>query len=93
MFYELRYLKFVFIAIVRYYDYNVILYVLLVLFKKIIMDYITAKEAASKWGITERRVQVLCSQKMIEGVVRLGWAWAIPKNASKPYDKRKRRIK
>ncbi len=55
----------------------------------VIMEYITAKEAASKWGISERRVQVLCEQKRIDGVQRLGKAWAIPKDAKKPVDKRK----
>lgn len=53
------------------------------------MEYITTKEAAKKWGLTERRVQVLCRQGKIPGVFRLGWAWAIPKDASKPEDKRK----
>lgn len=55
------------------------------------MDYITTKEAAKKWGITERRVQVLCHQGKIDGVVRLGWAWAIPKDSSKPEDHRKKK--
>jgi len=54
------------------------------------MDYITTKEAAEKWNISDRRVQVLCRQGKIEGVVRLGWAWAIPKNANKPKDSRKK---
>ena len=53
------------------------------------MEYMTAKEAANKWGISERRVQVLCEQKRIEGVQRLGKAWAIPENATKPPDNRK----
>jgi len=52
------------------------------------MDYITTKQAAEKWGITERRVQVLCNKGKIEGAVRLGWAWAIPKDAIKPKDGR-----
>lgn len=54
------------------------------------MDYMTAKEAAIKWGISERRVQVLCEQGRIEGVQRLGKAWAIPKSIPKPADARKR---
>lgn len=54
------------------------------------MDYITTKEAAEKWGLTERRVQVLCRQGKIPGVARLGWAWAIPKDAKKPSDMRKK---
>ncbi|MGX8710935.1 MAG: helix-turn-helix domain-containing protein [bacterium] len=52
------------------------------------MDYITVKEAAEKWNITPRRVQVLCSQEKIPGVVRFGITWAIPKDAVKPKDGR-----
>ncbi|NSW92158.1 MAG: helix-turn-helix domain-containing protein [Firmicutes bacterium] len=52
------------------------------------MDYITAQEAADKWGITRRRVQVLCSQNRIKGVKRLGNMWVIPKDAEKPVDGR-----
>ena len=50
------------------------------------MDYITAKEAAEKWGISHRRVQLLCEQGRVAGAVRLGWALAIPKEADKPGD-------
>ncbi len=42
------------------------------------MDYMTAKEAAVKWAITPRRVQVLCVQGKISGAVRFGVTWAIP---------------
>jgi len=52
------------------------------------MEYITAKQAAEKWNISQRRVQVLCEQGRIKGAVRLGWAWAIPKDADKPADLR-----
>jgi len=55
------------------------------------MEYITAKEAAEKWGISQRRVQVLCEQERVYGAKRLGWAWAIPINASKPVDARLKR--
>ena len=54
------------------------------------MDYITAREAAQKWGISERRVQTLCEQSRIEGIARLGKSWAIPKEAKKPIDARKK---
>lgn len=33
------------------------------------IEYITTCEAAEKWGITVRRVQLLCSQGRIEGAV------------------------
>ena len=53
------------------------------------MDYISIAEAAEKWGITRRRVQVLCAQDRIPGLTRFGKAWAIPKDAEKPVDARK----
>ena len=53
------------------------------------MDYISIAEAAEKWGITRRRVQVLCAQDRIPGLTKFGKSWAIPKNAEKPTDGRK----
>ena len=52
------------------------------------MEYITANQAAKKWGISQRRVQILCSEGRIEGVFKLGEAWAIPADTEKPSDKR-----
>jgi hypothetical protein len=52
------------------------------------MEFMTAKEAAEKWGITPRRVQVLCTEGRIPGAWRLGNAWAIPINSEKPRDGR-----
>lgn len=52
------------------------------------MDSIMPKEAAEKWGISERRVQKLCEEGRIPGAVRFGRAWAIPKDAEKPSDRR-----
>jgi len=52
------------------------------------MDYIGAKEAAVKWGITQRRVEVLCLNGQVHGVERIGSMWLIPKNAEKPMDGR-----
>ena len=57
------------------------------------MDYINAKEAAEKWKISVRRVQVLCEQGRIKGVERLGNVWAIPRDAEKPLDGRTREMK
>lgn len=54
------------------------------------MDYISIKEASEKWGISERRIQKLCSENRIEGVVRFSRGWAIPKNAEKPNDARRK---
>lgn len=52
------------------------------------LEYISVSEAAKKWGISERRVQILCSENRIPGVSKLGYMWLIPKNAEKPKDKR-----
>nr|WP_028987673.1 hypothetical protein [Thermicanus aegyptius] len=54
---------------------------------------ISVKAAAQKWGLSDRRVQVLCSENRIDGAFRLGNAWAIPADGKKPDDKRKTRKK
>lgn len=52
------------------------------------IEYMTASQAAEKWNISQRRVQILCSQGRIEGVFKLGENWAIPITANKPIDDR-----
>lgn len=51
-------------------------------------EYITAAEAAKKWKISQRRVQVLCACGRIKEVFKLGENWAIPANTPKPDDAR-----
>ncbi len=52
--------------------------------------YITVQEAAEKWGITARQVQILCKNNRIVGATRMSRIWVIPENANKPtIDKRK----
>ena len=54
--------------------------------------YITAQEAADKWGVTVRQVQILCKENRIEGATRMSRIWIIPEKAEKPTnDKRKNR--
>jgi hypothetical protein len=52
------------------------------------MEYMSAPQAAEKWGISERRVQKLCEDNRIPGVTKLGYMWLIPKDATKPIDRR-----
>lgn len=52
------------------------------------MEYKSIREMAEEWGISKRRIQVLCSENRIEGAVRIGYAWAIPANTKKPEDAR-----
>ena len=56
--------------------------------REVKMDYISIDEAAKKWGLSKRFVQLLCSNGRIEGATRLGRAWMIPHNAKKPIDGR-----
>lgn len=50
--------------------------------------YITVKQAAEKWGISDRRVRILCSEGKIPGAYQEGRAWKIPYDAVKPTDGR-----
>lgn len=52
------------------------------------MNYITVKEAAEKWGVSTRRVQVLCSGGRIKGAYRFGKSWMIPSGAVLPNARR-----
>ena len=52
------------------------------------MEYLSIKQTAEKWGITVRRIQVLCASGRIEGAIRIGYVWAIPADADKPEDAR-----
>ena len=45
------------------------------------LEFISAPEAAVKWGISERRVQKLCEEGRIPGVAKFSRMWLIPKNA------------
>lgn len=54
------------------------------------MGYISAQQAAEKWGISKRRVQVLCAEGRIKGATRIGNMWVVPGDAVKPADGRNR---
>ena len=56
---------------------------------EIFMEYITAREAAQKWNISERLVQKYCAAGRIEGAKKFGNSWGIPGDAPKPKDPRK----
>ena len=74
------------LAIIRMYDYN---YTDMIYRKDLgVMEYMSCPEAAKKWGISERRVQILCRENRIQGVSKLWYMWLIPKVAEKPIDGR-----
>jgi excisionase family DNA binding protein len=57
------------------------------------LNLMSSKQAAEKWGITDRQIQTLCSQGKIIGATKLGRAWLIPKDAPKPLDGRTKAAK
>lgn len=52
------------------------------------MEYMSTKEAADKWGISQRRVTVLCSENRVKDAEMIGNMWVIPAGAEKPADAR-----
>ena len=55
------------------------------------MEFMSAREAADKWGISQRRVAVLCSEQRIKEATMVGNMWIIPSSAEKPIDARSTR--
>lgn len=51
-------------------------------------NYMSVKETAEKWELTNRMVQKMCADGRIEGVIKFGKSWAIPEDANKPVDNR-----
>lgn len=50
--------------------------------------YLSLKETAKKWGISDRRVNTLCLEGRIPGAFLIGNSWAVPADAEKPADRR-----
>ncbi len=55
------------------------------------MEYMTVREAAQKWNISERLAQQYCTAGRIHGATKFGGAWAIPLDAEKPTDPRRQK--
>lgn len=53
------------------------------------LQYMSARDAAERWNISQRRVSVLCAENRIPNVAILGNMWIIPIDAEKPVDARK----
>ena len=52
------------------------------------MKYLSIKQTSEKWGITVKRIQVLCIGDVNLVLERLAHIWAISADAEKPDDKR-----
>lgn len=53
--------------------------------------YLSIKETAEKWGVSERRINQYCTEGRIPRAQKFGKSWAIPESAEKPDDPRKKR--
>ena len=52
------------------------------------MELLSVTQTAEKWGISVRRLQILCKEGRVEGATRVGHYWVIPADAEKPKDAR-----
>ena len=48
------------------------------------MNFLTTVEMSEIWGISSRRISLLCSEGRVEGALKKGKTWLIPENARKP---------
>lgn len=55
------------------------------------MEYMTVKEAGARWGLGIRIVTLYCTEGRIDGTVKKGNLWLIPKDAVKPEDRRRKK--
>ena len=51
-------------------------------------SYMKISEASEKWELSARRINTLCLEGRIDGAIKFGNTWAIPKDAEKPKDER-----
>lgn len=52
------------------------------------MEYLTTVELSEIWGISSRRIGVLCAEGRLEGAIKKGKTWLIPSDVEKPKDER-----
>ncbi len=57
------------------------------------MEYLSAREIAEKWNVSERYVQQRCIQGRIEGAKKFTGAWMVPADAERPSDMRRKNAK
>lgn len=55
------------------------------------MEVMSARDAAEKWGISQRRVAILCAENRVTNATMVGNMWIIPSDAKKPVDARSTR--
>lgn len=54
------------------------------------MKFFTTTELSKVWGISPRRIALLCNQGRVDGAIKKGNTWLIPEGVKKPKDPRKK---
>lgn len=54
-------------------------------------SFLSCREMAQKWGVSERRVGQYCAEGRVAGAQKIGKSWALPADAEKPADPRRAR--
>ena len=52
------------------------------------IDFLTVQELSAKWGISERRIQLMCANGKIHGAIKRAGVWFAPSDTQKPADGR-----
>jgi hypothetical protein len=78
---------FIFVDFVRFSAYNGFIHIAFARWEDF-MTLLSVAQTAKRWGISPRRIQILCSEGRIPSAMRIGHAWVIPDHASKPDDAR-----
>ena len=53
------------------------------------MNFVLSAVKAEEWGISQRRVAILCKEGRVPGAELVGNRWFLPTDAVKPEDPRK----
>ncbi len=53
------------------------------------MEYMSAREAAEKWGLTARMINYYCANGRIRDAQKIAGVWLVPEDAARPEDRRK----
>lgn len=48
------------------------------------INFMTVREAAARWNVSVRQVQLYCKQGVLKDAFKLGHSWVIPADCRKP---------
>ena len=54
---------------------------------------VAVQEAAEKWGVTPRQIQILCKENRVAGATQMSRIWIIPENAEKPTNDKRGQVR